>query len=166
MHGASAPATVTEGRQAPAESALLLPSAVKGLLASSVSQACHKTHRNQYEVTRVSRVSPCTLVMNTTICLLLRSKPRGLAAAGEMRTGTKEESSPNCWSLAGFPRPGVSQETGDRMFSQMALVWSGKEVAGAAGGKPRAPAGAAGAGGLAEGRVPQHRVKELQVTRH
>ena len=153
MRGASDPATVTEGRQAPAESDLSLPSAVKGILTSSVSHVCHETHRNQYEVARVSRVTSCPLAMNATIRLLLRSKLRDLVAAGEMRAGTKEESSLNCWGPAGFPRPGVSQETGNGVSSQMALVWSGKEVAGAAGGKPRAPAVAVGAVGLAEGHL-------------
>lgn len=121
------------------------------MLTSSVSHVCHKTHRNQYEVARVSRVTPCPLAMSPTIRLLLRSKPRGLVAAGEVTAGTKEGSSPNCWGPVGFLRPGVSQETEDRVSSQPALVWSGKEVPGAAGGKPRAPAGEQDATAPSEG---------------
>lgn len=73
-------------------------------------------------------------------------------AAGQMRPGTKEGASPNCWDLVGDQRPPWKQE----MSSQMALVQTGKKVAGAVGGKPRAPAwaaGAAGSVGLAEGHL-------------
>lgn len=127
MQDTSAPATVTEGRRAPAESYLCLPSAVKGILTSSVSHICHKTHRKKCEVARVSRVTPCPLAMSMIICLLLRNKPRCLVATGEMRAGTKEGSSVKCWGLTGFPRPEVSQETGRGMSSQvtMARRWLG-----------------------------------------
>lgn len=127
MQGASAPATVTEGRWAPAESDLLLPSAVKGILTSSVSHVCHKTDRKKCEVARISRVTPWPLAMSMTICLLLRNKPKGLVATGEMRAGTKEGSSMKCWGLAGFSRPEISQETGGRVSSQvtMARRWLG-----------------------------------------
>lgn len=114
MQGASAPATVTEGRQAPADWDLSLPSAVKGFLSSSVSRVCHKPHRNQYEVARVSRVTPCPLAMIATIHLLLKSKPRGLVAAGDMRAGTKEESSPFAGAQQDSQDPGSPrrQQTG------------------------------------------------------
>lgn len=171
MQGASAPATVTEGRRAPADWDLSLPSAAKGFLSSSVSCVCQKLHRNQYEVARVSRVTPLSPCDDCNHPFAAEEQTKGFGGRRGHEGWDKGGVIPICWGSAGFPRPGVSQEAADGIFSQMALVWSWKEVTGAAGGKPRAPVGAVGAAGAWQrdtrsSRMLQHQVKESQATAH
>jgi len=161
MQGASPPAIVTEERQAPAESDLSLPSAVKGILTSSVSHVRDKLHRNRYEVTRVSRVICCPLQwVWPPICYSGANRgvwwPRRRWGLGQRRG--------HPWIARASRLPETRGVPGDNVSSQVALIQSGKEVAGAVGGKLTAPAG------LAEGLLLEQDAaapsKGAQATRH
>lgn len=128
--GASAPGTATEERKVPAGSGLSLSSEAKSILTSSVPYVCHKTHRNQYGFRGHQA---------------LQNDPLASCNKHNSAAGGPTEGSGGCrghdgcdkggviWELlrpGRIPKCRVSQETG--MSSLMALVWSGKAVAGAA----------------------------------